>query len=158
MLFFSGHSLIPPVTNKKSMSHIKRGWSLQRWEEGHEIAPPCMTKAYSTRWLVCLSVMSWLTFCFRHCYFPRGRAQILYRKILLAEKNGAIKTCIMKNFTGGFQKGKALTGMVTYDGCCGCETWCLLWRKNIKLLKMKRNLLYIRNQSVPRCKHFPPRL
>jgi len=29
---------------------------------------------------------------------------------------------------------------------------------NIKLLKTKRNLLYIRNQSVPRCKHFPPRL
>jgi len=23
---------------------------------------------------------------------------------------------------------------------------------------MKRNLLCIRNQSVPRCKHFPPRL
>ena len=23
------------------------------------------------------------------------------------------------------------------------------------LLKAKRNLLYIRNQSVPRCKHFP---
>jgi len=28
----------------------------------------------------------------------------------------------------------------------------------IKLLKTKCNLLYIRNQSVPRCKHFPPRL
>jgi len=27
-----------------------------------------------------------------------------------------------------------------------------------RLLKTKRNLLYIRNQSVPRCKHFPPRL
>ena len=27
-----------------------------------------------------------------------------------------------------------------------------------KLLKIKLNLLYIRNQSVPRCKHFPPRL
>jgi len=26
------------------------------------------------------------------------------------------------------------------------------------LLKTKRNLLYIRNQSVPRCKHFPTRL
>ena len=26
----------------------------------------------------------------------------------------------------------------------------------INLLKTKRNLLYIRNQSVPRCKHFPP--
>jgi len=26
------------------------------------------------------------------------------------------------------------------------------------LLKTKPNLLYIRNQSVPRCKHFPPRL
>jgi hypothetical protein len=24
--------------------------------------------------------------------------------------------------------------------------------------KIKRNLLYIRNQSVPRCKHFLPRL
>jgi len=28
----------------------------------------------------------------------------------------------------------------------------------INVLKTKRNLLYIRNQSVPRCKHFPPRL
>ena len=28
----------------------------------------------------------------------------------------------------------------------------------ISLLKTKRNLLYIRNQSVPRSKHFPPRL
>ena len=28
----------------------------------------------------------------------------------------------------------------------------------LNLLKKKRNLLYIRNQSVPRCKHFPPRL
>jgi len=26
------------------------------------------------------------------------------------------------------------------------------------LLKTKRNLLYIPNQSVPRCKHIPPRL
>jgi len=28
----------------------------------------------------------------------------------------------------------------------------------INLLKTKRNLLYIRNQTVPRCKHFLPRL
>ena len=28
----------------------------------------------------------------------------------------------------------------------------------INLLKTEHNLLYIRNQSVPRCKHFPPRL
>ena len=28
----------------------------------------------------------------------------------------------------------------------------------INLLKTKRNLLYIRNQPVPRSKHFPPRL
>jgi len=26
------------------------------------------------------------------------------------------------------------------------------------LLKTKRNVLYVRNQSVPRCKHFSPRL
>jgi len=30
--------------------------------------------------------------------------------------------------------------------------------EDINLLKTKLNLLYIRNQSVPRCKHFPPRL
>jgi hypothetical protein len=28
----------------------------------------------------------------------------------------------------------------------------------LNLIKTKRNLLYIKNQSVPRCKHFPPRL
>jgi hypothetical protein len=28
----------------------------------------------------------------------------------------------------------------------------------INILRTKRNLLYIRHQSVPRCKHFPPRL
>jgi len=31
-------------------------------------------------------------------------------------------------------------------------------KRFINLLKTKRNLLYIRNQSVPRCKNFPPRL
>ena len=31
-------------------------------------------------------------------------------------------------------------------------------QKEINLLKTKPNLLYIRNQSVPRSKHFPPRL
>ena len=28
----------------------------------------------------------------------------------------------------------------------------------INLLKTKRNLLYLKTLSVPRCKHFPPRL
>ena len=32
------------------------------------------------------------------------------------------------------------------------------FRYQFNLLETKRNLLYIRNQSVPRCKHFPPRL
>jgi len=31
-------------------------------------------------------------------------------------------------------------------------------RSCFNLLKTKRLPLYIRNQSVPRCKHFPPRL
>ena len=31
-------------------------------------------------------------------------------------------------------------------------------RVNLNHLKTKRNLLYVRNQSVPRSKHFPPRL
>ena len=29
---------------------------------------------------------------------------------------------------------------------------------SLNLVKTKRNLLFIRNQSVPRSKHFPPRL
>ena len=32
------------------------------------------------------------------------------------------------------------------------------WWKQINHLKTKRNLIYIRNQFVPRSKHFPPRL
>jgi len=32
------------------------------------------------------------------------------------------------------------------------------FNSGFKGLKTKRNLLYIRNQSIPRCKHFPPRL
>jgi hypothetical protein len=33
-----------------------------------------------------------------------------------------------------------------------------LLKDNTNLLKTKHNLFYIRNQSVARCKHFPPRL
>jgi len=32
------------------------------------------------------------------------------------------------------------------------------YKQVINLLKTERNLLYIRNQSVPRYKHFPPRI
>jgi len=38
---------------------------------------------------------------------------------------------------------------------CDCMETC---RSCFNLLKTKRILLYITNQSVPRCKHFPPRL
>jgi len=33
-----------------------------------------------------------------------------------------------------------------------------IFANSFNLLKTKRNLLYIRHQSVPRCKHFPTRL
>jgi hypothetical protein len=46
---------------------------------------------------------------------------------------------------------------------CACVRVCGIvrnnwWGKPFNLLKTKRNLLYISNQSVPRFKHFPPRL
>ena len=42
---------------------------------------------------------------------------------------------------------------------CYITSRVIIWRwKYINLLKTKRNLLYGRNQSLPRCKHFPPRL
>ena len=52
------------------------------------------------------------------------------------------------------------------QGVCAGSSYfeVMLWRcvglsgSEINLLKTKRNLLYIRNQSVPRSKHFPPRL
>jgi hypothetical protein len=49
----------------------------------------------------------------------------------------------------------------TYECTKGGYTNCKRHRgkgSGINILKIKRNLLYIRNQSVPRCKHFPPRL
>ena len=73
---------------------------------------------------------------FQALLFPQGTGSNSVKKKLYARKNGAIKACIMKSFTGSFQKGKALSGMVTYDGSsiilCGYETWFLLYRKNIK--------------------------
>jgi hypothetical protein len=36
--------------------------------------------------------------------------------------------------------------------------WDVAVLNKSNLLKDKRNLLYIRNQSVPRCTHFPTRL
>ena len=50
-----------------------------------------------------------------------------------------------------------------YASVCWCflsltESLLQLRRPLFNLLKTKRNLLYIRNQSVPRSKYFPPRL
>jgi len=46
---------------------------------------------------------------------------------------------------------------------CVCVCVCVyiyiyIYIYSIKLLKTERNLPYIRNQSVPRCKHFSSRL
>ena len=42
---------------------------------------------------------------------------------------------------------------------CSVQCACIpSYYQLINLLKTKRNLLYIINQSVPRSKHFPPRL
>ena len=42
------------------------------------------------------------------------------------------------------------------DGVTG--EWRKLHNEELKLLKTKRNLLYVRNQSVSRSKLFPPQL
>jgi len=38
------------------------------------------------------------------------------------------------------------------------DTQTLVQALRINLFKTKRNLLYVRNQFIPRCKHFPPQL
>jgi len=38
------------------------------------------------------------------------------------------------------------------------ETTVVVYKEQFNLLETKSNLLYIRNQSVPRCKHSPPGL
>jgi len=47
-----------------------------------------------------------------------------------------------------------------YVGQCrtSIHSWSWLWMEEVNPLTMKRNQLYIRNQSVPRSKHFSPRL
>ena len=47
-------------------------------------------------------------------------------------------------------------GMIKNVYCSSCQVSVILVRFN--LLKTKRNLFYIRNQFVPRSKHFPPQL
>jgi hypothetical protein len=51
----------------------------------------------------------------------------------------------------GIQHNFCYAGTVNFTKTPRSET-------QINLLKTKRNLLYIRNQTVPRRKHFPPRL
>jgi hypothetical protein len=53
----------------------------------------------------------------------------------------------------------SMASLLTREGPC-FSTGTRLARPHcqFKLLKTKLILLYIRNQSVPRCKHFPPRL
>ena len=48
----------------------------------------------------------------------------------------------------------------TFNGMEGNQTHTYLdfMQPGINRLNTKRNLLYIRNQFVPRSKHFPPRL
>ena len=50
-----------------------------------------------------------------------------------------------------------------YLRVCVCECICVrmyvcMYVHMLKLLKSKPNLLFIWNQSVPRCKHSPPLL
>jgi len=48
-----------------------------------------------------------------------------------------------------------------YCSCVADRKRSVFWElisQMFNLSKTKRNLLYISNQSVPRCKHFPPRL
>lgn len=93
-----------------------------------------MTKAHSTRWSVCLSVMSWLTFCFRHCYFPRGRAYILGKINCAKEK--PYKSVYYERFSGGFPKGKdpyRIVGRVTTYNKGGGGTYTYHWALNVQL-------------------------
>jgi len=62
-------------------------------------------------------------------------------------------------FNSGF-KGLSDSGCGPVASCCvhGNEHSSSVHGAGINLLKTKHNLLYVRNQSVPRSKHFPPRL
>jgi hypothetical protein len=53
-----------------------------------------------------------------------------------------------------------LVPLVKKDGPCTCSYLGYSWlgTGSINFLKTKRNLLYIGNRSLPRSKHFPPRL
>ena len=75
------------------------------------------------------------------------------------KEGGALSRCYLYDFT----KWSPVARILKFERIT--EVWTrklLVFRQDIpfvfNLLKTKPNLLYIRNQTVPRSKHFPPRL
>jgi hypothetical protein len=72
--------------------------------------------------------------------------------------------CVKYFYLNGFNINP-ITVEISYKKGTGMRKICFTWplqrrirTEMINLLKTKRNLLYLRSQSVPRCKHFPPQL
>ena len=88
------------------------------------------------------------------CFCCRNPCAIMYVLARLAECGDAAKRMAVLSLCISWEKHGLNTVCYCYDLWV---RYCTV-RYVLNLLKTKRNLLYIRNQFVPRSKHFPPLL
>ena len=114
----------------------------------------------------------WINFslsfnCARHCKFrlvvlPLSlikRASICSFRIWGWQRSAGLGGLGAETQSGKLQHSVAeMILRHTDSSACIVSAVSKWWHPSLNLLKTKRNLLYIRTQSVPRCRHFPPRL
>jgi hypothetical protein len=95
-----------------------------------------------------------------HCYFRRifnslcGNNELSVKSTILTPQ--VFGSCPL----GLFKEGSKIFHWVTWEMIQGSNISSseIMYFKLLNLLKTKRRLLYLKTQSVPRCKHFSSRL
>ena len=89
------------------------------------------------------------------CCFLQTSLRVVFVSFCLLTSDSSWCLCMEEPVYSDFR-----TKLCRYNSKTNMCVIYSLMRDTVKLnlLKTKRNLLYIRNQSVPRCEHSPPRL
>jgi hypothetical protein len=127
---------------------------------GHKIAPYNLKNSFP---LIHFRNFEWLVFVIRIHHQQNNHKLTHLRIVFTSAISSASRAAISFIFPDisilSRSYLKTLRREISY--CSVHNIWITVnvWISvQLNLLKTKRNLLYISNQSVPRCKHFPPRL
>ena len=96
--------------------------------------------------------------CFSEYFTRNWLLNILHKNAGTTYSNG-----LFSDANAHAERDKGQKNLLEMTGNCNCKyfgarfrlIWDVVVLINSKLLKIKRNLLYIRNQSVQRCNHSP---